>query len=76
MKTFIGKTVTASQPGTYVEIYTRGYGSRMVLEPDEARELGQWLLTVEVPQVKPESRGEIVLKEIGEGKSWPVTPIE
>lgn len=63
MKTFIGKTVTASQLGAnFVEIHRSGHWP-IQIRPEEARELGQWLLTVEVPQVKPETRGEISLGE-------------
>ena len=68
MKTFTSPNLTASQNGTgLVQINGR------LLEPDEAKRLGEWLMTVEVPAVKPETRGEIDLKEIkGVAKQWPV----
>jgi hypothetical protein len=62
MSTFTSRTVTASQLGTIVEIGIRGYGG-IKLDPAEARELGKWLITVQVPEVKPERGREINLKE-------------
>lgn len=62
--TYFSNNVTASQIGanTVSIASARPYGMIM-LPPEEARKLGEWLCHVEVPAPEKPSRGEITLEE-------------
>lgn len=65
MSTFLGKTMSVAQLGANSVEFRFTDGGVVYLSPSEAVAMGKWLMTVQVPEVKPETGREIDLKEIG-----------
>lgn len=64
MNTFLGKTVIASQPGANLIEFRFSNGNYFYLSPAEAHAMGQWLITVQVPENKERGK-ETKLDEFG-----------